>query len=136
VTSTFAGHHSTRLLSVRISARTNTQNSSHTTQDLKRVIKDEIALLNQDQNLLYRVFDDFVDDLRQGTLCQGSHFHELSTINNKTAFCVYKIGVFHFNVLQLLNRLSHKKMCPSALCHPVFSRCILYADLYLNGPDL
>jgi hypothetical protein len=35
----------------------------HTTQDLKHAIQDEIALMNQDQNLLHSVFDNFVDCL-------------------------------------------------------------------------
>jgi hypothetical protein len=36
----------------------------------------------------------------------------LSTINNKIAFCEHmsKTGVFHFSVLQLLNKLLHIKM--------------------------
>ena len=45
----------------------------------------------------------------------------LSAINNKIAFCELKTGVFRFNVLQLLNKLLHFKMCPSALCHPLLS---------------
>jgi hypothetical protein len=61
-------------------------------------------------------FYDFVDRLRQ-----GGHLHELSSINNEIAFCEHKTGVFHFNVLQLLNKLSLIKICPSALRHPVRS---------------
>jgi hypothetical protein len=56
VASTFAGHHGTRLLSVRISERMGTQNSRHTIQDLKCAFQDEISLTNQEQNLFRRVF--------------------------------------------------------------------------------
>jgi hypothetical protein len=58
------------------------QTRPHTTQDLKRVFQDELAVISQDQNLFRRVFDDFVDRLRQGTRSQEGHLHELSTINN------------------------------------------------------
>ena len=44
---------------------------------------------------------------------------KLSTINNKIAFCDHKTGVFHFNVLQSLNKLSHIKMRLLALHHPL-----------------
>jgi hypothetical protein len=43
----------------------------------------------------------------------------LSTIHNKIAFCEHKTGVFHFNVLQILNKLLHIKMCPLVLRHPI-----------------
>jgi hypothetical protein len=46
----------------------------------------------------------------------------LSTINNETAFREHKTAVFHFNVLQLLNKLSRIKMCLSALRHPLFAQ--------------
>jgi hypothetical protein len=53
------------------------RNRPHTTQDLKRAIQDEIALINQDQNLLHKVFDYFVDCLRQCTVSQGGHLHDV-----------------------------------------------------------
>lgn len=43
---------------------------------------------------------------------------KLSTIENKIELCEHKTGVFHSSALQLLNKLSHNKMCPSALRHP------------------
>jgi hypothetical protein len=57
------------------------------TQDQKCALQDEIALINQDQNVLHTVFDHFVDRLRQCTPSQGGHLQELTTINNKIAFC-------------------------------------------------
>jgi hypothetical protein len=51
----------------------------HTTQDLKIAIQNEIALINQDQNLLRRVFDNFVDRLK----VKEAPFMMVSTINNK-----------------------------------------------------
>jgi hypothetical protein len=41
----------------------------------------------------------------------------LSAINNEIAFRDHTTGMF--NVLQLLNKLSHIKMCKSALSHPL-----------------
>jgi hypothetical protein len=54
----------------------------------------------------------------------------LSTINNKTAFCEHNAGVFHFNVLQLINKLSHIKMCLSAL-HHLYNTCSLRVNIYV-----
>jgi hypothetical protein len=49
----------------------------------------------------------------------------LSTINNNIAFCEHKTGVFRFTVLQLLNKLSHIKMCPLALRHSTVNSLVL-----------
>jgi hypothetical protein len=74
VVSTFARHQGTRLFSGRISERMSIQNSPHTTQDLKYAIQDEIAFINEDQNLFHWVFDDFVGHLTQDTLHQEANF--------------------------------------------------------------
>jgi hypothetical protein len=42
----------------------------------------------------------------------------LYTTKNEIAFSEYKTGVFHFNGLQLLYKLSDIKLCPSAQYHP------------------
>jgi hypothetical protein len=84
---------------------------------MERVIQYEIALINQDHNLLHWVVDNPVDCLRHSTVFQGSQHHDVTTINNKTAFCEHHAGVFHYNVLQLQNKLLHIKMCVSSLCH-------------------
>jgi hypothetical protein len=44
----------------------------------------------------------------------------LTTINNKTALREHETSVFHFNVLQVLSKLLHIKMCLSALRHSVY----------------
>jgi hypothetical protein len=41
-------------------------------EDLKRAFQDEIAVISQDQNLLQRVFDNFVD-----RISQGGHLHDV-----------------------------------------------------------
>jgi hypothetical protein len=41
------------------------------------------------------------------------------SINNEITFFEHKSRVFQFSVLQLLNKLSHIKTCPSALRHAV-----------------
>jgi hypothetical protein len=78
-------------------------------------IQYKIALTNQDHNLLHRVVDNFIDHQRHNTVFQGGHHHDVTTINNKTAFCEHNADVFHYNVLQLMNNLLHIKMCFSAL---------------------
>jgi hypothetical protein len=47
------------------------RNRPHTTEELKHAIQGEIAVMNQDQDLLRRVFDNFVDRLRQCTATEG-----------------------------------------------------------------
>jgi hypothetical protein len=56
VAGTFAGHRGNRILSVRMSERMSIQNSTNTKQDLKRSLKEERALINEDQNLFRQVF--------------------------------------------------------------------------------
>jgi hypothetical protein len=86
---------------------------------MERAIKDEIALLNQDQNLLYRSLIILLIVDGSALYVKEATFMMLATINNKIAFCENKTGVFHFNVVQQLNKLSYIKMGPSAVRHPV-----------------
>jgi hypothetical protein len=44
----------------------------------------------------------------------------LSPISNKTAFFEHKTSAFHFNIIQVLHKLLHIKMCPLALRHPLY----------------
>lgn len=87
---------------------------------MERAIQYEIALINQDHNLLQWVVDNLVDRLRHNTVFQGGHHHDVTTINNKIAFCEHNAGVFHYIVLQLLKNLLHIKMCFSALRHSLW----------------
>jgi hypothetical protein len=50
---------------------------THTAEELKRAIQAEIAVINQDQDLLRRVFDNFVDRLRQCTATEGGHLTDV-----------------------------------------------------------
>jgi len=75
-------------------------------------IQYEIALINQGHNLLTELL--IILLITEDTTL---YFKEATTINNKTAFCEHNAGVFHYNVLQLLNNLLHIKMCFSALHH-------------------
>jgi hypothetical protein len=40
-------------------------------------MQDEIAVINQDKNLLHKVFDNIVDCLRQCTVSQAGHLHDV-----------------------------------------------------------
>jgi hypothetical protein len=95
----------------------------------ERAIQYEIALIKQDHNLLQWVVDNFVDRLKHSNVSQGGHHHDITNINNKTAFCEHNAGEFHYNILQLLNKLLHIKMCFSALHHSL--RYFLFKSKYV-----
>jgi hypothetical protein len=79
------------------------RNRPQATKHLKHAIQNEIPLIKQDQNLLHKVPDNFVDRLRQCTVSQGGNLHDV-IYHNEIAFCEHNL-VFHSNVLQLLNKL-------------------------------
>jgi hypothetical protein len=90
-------------------------NRPHTTEEPKCVIQAEIAI-NQDQDLLRQVFDNFVDSALQ---LKWAISLMLSTINNKIACFEHKPGMFHFIPLLLCKKLSRIKIRQSALRRPV-----------------
>jgi hypothetical protein len=49
------------------------RNRPHATEEMKHAIQAEIAVINQDQDLLHHVFDNFVDSLRQCTAIEEGH---------------------------------------------------------------
>jgi hypothetical protein len=75
--STFAGPHGPRLLLVGFFKECEYRNRPQATEELKRAIQAEIAVINQDQDLLSRVFDNFVDRVRQCTATEGGHLTDV-----------------------------------------------------------
>ena len=94
-------------------------------------IQYEIALINQDHNLLHRVVDNFVDRLRHSTVFQGGHHHDVTTINNKTTFCEHNAGVFHYNVSSYRTNYCISK-CVSRLCATLYDTSSLRVNMYVS----
>jgi hypothetical protein len=107
------------------------RNRPNAPEELKRAVQAEIAVINQDQDLLHRVFDTFVDHLRQCTATEGAMLLMLCTINNN-------IASFNINMARFISSLPYCVISyriskyVSRLCATLYMYMYVYIYIYIS----
>jgi hypothetical protein len=96
------------------------KNCSHTIQEPKCNKKDETATINQE--LLYRVSDDFVNHLRQGTANEGGHLPDV--IQSNKPITLYRKLVHFTSSFSYCVKYYHVSKCVCQVCSILHNKII------------